>query len=246
MNGLIVLQARLSSTRLPSKVIQLVNNRPMIEWQIKRIKEADIAPIIVATSIDKSDDNLVEILNNLEIETYRGSLENVCDRFKNILRINQPEVIVRLTADCPLVMPKLLRDMYDKFVSSHYEYLSNTIEPTFPDGLDIEIFTTEAFNKMLRLPLNDLDKEHVTPAIYKNPKIFKIKNYENNINLSNLRWTVDYPEDLDFVRKVYGFFKGRETQFGINELLSALKDGSITDNMLGAEYRNIAYKNSGA
>ena len=243
MNNLIILQARTSSKRLPGKVLLPLNGRPMIEWQLKRISEANIGPIVLATSSNKSDDKLAELVTSLSFEVYRGSQDDVVDRFKNVVISKNPEYFVRLTGDCPLVMPEILSQMNKMYMAKRPDYFSNTLKSTFPDGLDIEFISTKAFLKMTRLELSKQEKEHVTLGIYQRPEKFDLINYESDQNLGNWRWTVDYPEDYAYVQDIYSHFIGRETKFTFEEVLKLVQTRSIKDNMISATFRNIALRN---
>lgn len=243
MNNLIILQARTGSSRLPGKVLMPVNGKPMIEWQIKRIQSANIAPIVLATTTDKSDDKLVKIAESLAIEVFRGSKNDVVQRFEKIVLIKDPDYFIRITGDCPLIMPKLLNDMNEIYKDSPKDYFSNTMKTTFPDGLDVEFVSKHAFKKMLRMQLNNQEREHVTLALYKHPELFTISNYENKIDYGNLRWTVDYPEDLEFVRRIYKHFKGREINFDFQDVVDLLDSGKVPENELSYKFRNVSLQN---
>ena len=210
----------------------------MIYWQIQRILQAEICPIVVATSTETSDDTLVEYLLSNGIEVFRGSLKDVADRFHQALVKYKPSYFVRLTADCPLVMPTLLQEMNKTFQMNDVDYLSNTIHPTYPDGLDIEFVKTEAFERMLTITLSSTQREHVTMGLYQNSHLFKIHRHVNDIDLSANRWTVDYPDDLRFVREIYNFFKGQETIFTMDDIFKAISSGAIKDNSLSPDLRN--------
>ena len=166
IRNLVILQARMSSSRLPGKVLKEVNGMPILYWHIQRIKQAKkVDKIIVATSTDKSDDKLVDFLLKNKIPFYRGSLTNVFSRYLEIAREIQPKVIVRLTADCPLFMPNLLDEMLEKFEYLECDYYSNIDPPSFPDGLDIEIMKTETLVVLSKFDLNIQELEHVTLEI---------------------------------------------------------------------------------
>lgn len=219
-----ILQARMSSTRLPGKVLAEINGQPMIYWQITRIlRSKSIDGIIVATSSERSDDLLAKTLENLGVKVVRGSLQNVFSRFKLAISDPQPDYFLRLTADCPLVMSELIDQMIVVFEKASVDYLSNIVDPTFPDGLDVEIISTPAFLSIEESSLSKYELEHVTPAIYQNPEIFKVQNFKSNVDLRNRRWTVDTEEDLKFVRKVFHQFKGRESNFTLSEMLEVEK-----------------------
>ena len=242
LKGLIILQARTGSTRLPNKVLLPLNNKPMIQWQIDRILSSEIAPLAVATTSDSSDDILVDFLNSLGIEAFRGSIKNVFERYSDVLRIKQPDYFIRLTADCPLFMPDLLRKMFYEFLKGEYDYYSNTVETSFPDGLDIEIIRTEAFFRLTSLDLTEQQKEHVTLGIYQHLDNFKIGNFKSQSDLSNMRWTVDYLEDFQFVSNIYEKLKGRELTFNTQDVLDLLESGEVANNSISPKFRNIALK----
>jgi spore coat polysaccharide biosynthesis protein SpsF (cytidylyltransferase family) len=151
--NLVILQARMSSNRLPGKVLATVNGKPMIHWQLKRIKMARcVNQIVVATSTDPSDDVLVQTLQENEYLVERGSLDNVLERFLGVIKkFGEYENIIRLTGDCPLVMPEILEEMIFEFENCNLDYFSNALEPSFPDGLDIEIMKSTALERLARM-----------------------------------------------------------------------------------------------
>ncbi len=240
--NLAILQARMSSTRLPGKVLADINGRPMIYWQIMRIKEAKrIDELVVVTSIDQSDDVLTEYLLQNGVLVERGPIENVLERFLQALdRFRDYENIVRLTGDCPLVMPNLIDEMVTKFDNSDLDYLSNALEPTFPDGLDIEIVKRSALIRLSDYPLSVAESEHVTLGLRNRIKDFTIENFSQVRDLSSLRWTVDYEGDLEFVRRVYDEFKGHELTFNYQDLLDLLTGNPELVNEISGNLRNVA------
>jgi spore coat polysaccharide biosynthesis protein SpsF len=234
-----ILQARTSSKRLPNKVLEDINGVPMILRQIDRIVRAKrIRKLIVATSNDSSDDALVEILEKNGVEYSRGSLENVFLRFLAVINSQDSNCFVRLTGDCPLVMPTIIDDILELFNSEMNDYMSNTIEPSFPDGLDVEVFTKTAFLDLEKLGLNKEECEHVTLAFHHHKEKFRLANFRGNPDRSNMRWTVDHPQDLDFVRSVYGHFKGRESIFDYQEVLEFLRSNPEVVSGISASRRN--------
>lgn len=234
-----ILQARMSSSRLPGKVLREINGKPMIYWQLKRIHQAkNLDKVIVATSIDTTDDPLVDFLKSEEILYVRGSLNNVKERFDQAITQFPSDSFVRLTGDCPLVMPNLIDELIDAFHLANVDYLSNTIKPTYPDGLDIEVVKSEAFEKLNKTALSKAEMEHVTYGLYSRSGQFKTQNYLNSEDLSNLRWTVDYQEDLDFIRVIFSHFKGREDSFYFNELMEYLSAHTELKSKIDANRRN--------
>ena len=219
MKILAVLQARTSSTRLPGKVMKEINGKPMIYWQIQRIlKSTKISDLIVATSTEESDDLLVDFLVNMNIAFYRGSLSNVLSRYEEISVNLNPTAIVRLTADCPLVMPKVLDAVVTEFLKTQFDYVSNTLVRTFADGLDVEVFSIQALSKLRRFALSKPEEEHVTLGMYSRPKDFTLWNVRNDREEGHLRWTVDDQSDFDMVQRVYAHFKGKELSFDLDDL----------------------------
>jgi spore coat polysaccharide biosynthesis protein SpsF len=246
MNSLVILQARMNSSRLPGKVMLELNGHPMIYWQIQRILQSElIENLVVATSIDSSDDVLVDFLNEQDVAVFRGSLNDVHSRYLAIVNLN-PSVntLVRLTADCPLVMPDLLSEMLRQFNDSNFDYLTNCINPTYPDGLDIEIFSRDSFLRMSLGNLSNQEKEHVTLRFRLRPQDFLMGETRHSTDLSIMRWTVDYKEDFEFVRGVFGNFVGHESTFTLEDVLNLLQSHPELNTQLPGTLRNIALQES--
>lgn len=223
-NNLVVLQARMSSNRLPGKVLMEVNGKPMIYWQIQRILQSkEISKLVVATSDCPTDDVLIKYLESINCDIVRGSLDDVLARFIKVENIYNPDSIIRLTGDCPLVMPELIDSMIKKFYKVKVEYLSNIIELTYPDGLDIEIIKAGTLSKLTAMNLLNNEREHVTLGIINRLDQFSSFNVANLSDLSSYRWTVDTEDDLVFVRGVFKAFTSRETEFNFEELVHYFK-----------------------
>lgn len=218
---LAVLQARMSSRRLPGKVLADVAGKEMILRQLDRVKRARyIDKLVVATSTDETDDPLVEVLIRENITVFRGSLENVASRFMALVRLNDPLHVVRLTADCPLADPDVIDFVIESHLRSDFSYSSNTLMRTFPHGLDAEVFRASAFERLYSLPLSYEEREHVTLGFHASANGFTLQNVRQEFDWSDFRWTVDYQEDLDFVRSVYEKFRLRGFDFTSEELVS--------------------------
>ena len=201
-----------------------INGYPMIYWQIHRILTSrTVDELVVATSSDASDDELTNYLRENSINVHRGSLDNVLSRFTEVSRNYPHDALIRFTGDCPLVMPELIDQMVPQFYELDIDYLSNTLEPTFPDGLDIEIVKEGVLDQLALLNLNQKELEHVTYGVYTRPKLFKSANFSNVIDCSAQRWTVDYQQDLDFARRVFLEVQGRETDFTYHEVNEFLR-----------------------
>ena len=236
-----ILQARMNSSRFPGKVLADLNGLPMIVRQIQRVKlSKEISNLIVAISEDPSDDELAEELLGFNCEIYRGSQRDVFSRFYDIVKMVSSSSFIRLTADCPLVMPSIIDEVVRSFKGWSFDYMSNTIMPTFPDGLDVEIFTRSAFFRLAETMLSDEEREHVTLGFQNKPNLFKIKNFEGKSDNSDLRWTVDYLEDLEFVRKIYSEFRGSEATFELTDVLDFLDSNPSLESGISASRRNEA------
>lgn len=211
---LAILQARVSSRRLPGKVLADLSGKPMILQQIARVKGSQlIERLVVATSTDSSDDALCDLLKSEGVKVYRGSLENVVRRFAIVIRTERPLNIVRLTADCPLTDWELIDFVISSHLASSDDYTSNTMMRSYPKGLDVEIFRVEAFQRLCQLPLSGEEKEHVTVGFHNKSEVFSLGSVSQAKDESHFRWTVDYPEDLLFVRRVYDFFSSSGVNF---------------------------------
>jgi len=229
---LAILQARCSSKRLPRKVLSSVNGKPIILWQLERILQSnEISRVIVATSDDASDDELVDLLDDQGFEVSRGNLDNVLERFIRVINEQGIDSFVRLTADCPLFMPAIADKLISKFHELQVDYLSNTITPTFPDGCDVEVVKSEKLFQLFGSQPSEAEQEHVTLGLYKRNKFAVCVNIENDQNESNYRWTLDTHEDLDFVRAVYEHMVGRESTFGYSDVMDLIRVGAVRENL---------------
>lgn len=199
-----MIQARVGSNRFPKKVLAKIENKPMIWHVINRVKKVKgITEIILITTFRKDDKNLLKIAKESGIHSFSGDIKNVLNRHYQCALKYNADVIIRITGDCPLMDFKILEKMLNFYMRYDYDYLTNVYPPTFPDGLDVEIFSFKTLEKMVRKAKLPSEKEHVTSYIRNHPKEFKIFNYENESDLSRFRWTVDERQDLVFVRTIY-------------------------------------------
>lgn len=201
-----IVQARMNSTRLPNKVMKSILGVPMIELLLARLSQSKkIDQIILATSSDPCNNPLVEHVQKLGFENVRGSENDVLERFLLAARRFKADVIVRITGDCPLVDARLVDEMIEKFNLNQVDYLSNVAPATFPDGLDVEVFTLNALERAGQESNVAFDHEHVTPYLRK-PGQFKTGVFQHSTDLSHLRWTVDEPADFEVVHQVFKHF----------------------------------------
>lgn len=219
-----LLQARVSSSRLPGKVLEPILGEPMLFRQIERLGRCRrIARLVVTTSTDASDDVVVNECERRNIAVHRGNLSDVLGRFACAARQFSPDAIVRLSGDCPLVDWQLIDEAIDIFEAGRYDYLTNADPPTFPDGLDVEIVSTEALLETAAVAQLPSEREHVTLFIRNHPERFRIGRMVRDPDLSALRWTVDNPEDLDLVRRIYEALYPANAAFTTADILELLK-----------------------
>jgi spore coat polysaccharide biosynthesis protein SpsF len=203
---LAILQARMSSTRLPGKVMAMVAGAPMIGRQIERVRRAErIDRVVLATSRDPSDDPLADYVAAQGVEAYRGSLDDVLARFVGALAAFGPaEHVVRLTGDCPLADPSVIDATVALHLARGTDYAANTpAHRTFPKGLDVEVVRAACLERAGREAQAPYEREHVTPYFYRHPELFTQAFLSQDAQEGEARWTVDRPDDLDWVRAVY-------------------------------------------
>ncbi len=218
-----VLQARLGSTRLPGKTLADVAGKPMLERVVERIRACPaVAGVVIATTVEKRDDPLAELALQWGIPVFRGSESDVLDRFYQTARRFGIRHILRVTPDCPLIDPSVVGEVLEAYRSGHYDYVSNTQGRRYPDGLDAEVFSFRALEtawKEARLPS---EREHVT-AYIRNSGLFRIGNLDAPHDFSGMVWSVDRPEDLEFVRTVYARLEKSGTLFGWEQVLQLVR-----------------------
>ena len=175
---LAILQARTSSTRLPGKVLKPILGKPMLERQLDRLARVrQIDKLVVATSEGPDDNALAELCDRIGFKCFRGSLNDVLDRFYQTAKIYNARNIIRLTGDCPVADPQIIDEIISHYLSGNFDYVSNTIEPTYPDGLDAEVFRYECLEQAWHKAKLPSQREHVTPFIWQQPDRFKLENH---------------------------------------------------------------------
>jgi len=206
VNIIALVQARTGSTRLPNKVLKHIGKRPLIELLLERLSQAKLlTSIVIATSTDPRNQALADLVGGLGYACEQGSENNVLERFVQAGRRHHADVIVRITGDCPLVDPGLVDECIRGFLDTGVDYYTNTLPPTFPDGLDVEVVRHASLEQALKESTEPTDLEHVTPYIRNSGK-FKIGNMAHTTDLSGLRWTVDEQSDLNVIRNVFAHF----------------------------------------
>ena len=222
MDVAIISQARIGSTRLPGKVLLNINDKSLLEYHIERLKWSFL-PVIIATTVSKRDDSIIKICQDTETMFFRGDEDNVLCRYYKCAVKNKIDIIIRVTSDCPLADGSLIKNGIELFKKHRVDYLSNTVNRTFPRGFDFEIFTFKALEEAYANADTMPEKEHVTPYIWKtHPDKFKILDFKNDIDKSKYRITVDMKEDFALMKKlIEDFDAGKKTYKEIIELLDS-------------------------
>ena len=199
MNTAIVVQARMGSSRLPGKVLKDIAGRPMLSYQIERLRRVKRAErIVVATTDQPADDAVERFCQKEKIACVRGSEHDVLARYHLAIERFPADVVVRITADCPLIDPAIV----DEAIAAYEpDYVSNMLETTYPYGMAVEVFSAQALREAHREAKDPAEREHVTPFIYRHPERYRLRSLTMAPNLSHHRWTVDTPEDLAAFRK---------------------------------------------
>ena len=199
-----IVQARLGSKRFPKKVLKKIGDYSVIELLLNRLSKSKlINKIIVATTTNDEDKELVNYTRKLGYNVYAGSVNDVLDRYYQIAVIEKSDIIVRITGDCPFIDSNLVDNVIENLVNSNSNYSSNTQPPTFPDGLDVEVFTFDSLKNAWMNANSNYDREHVTPYFYNNENIFKCIILKNAIDFSNIRLTIDENVDLIVMQRLF-------------------------------------------
>jgi spore coat polysaccharide biosynthesis protein SpsF len=246
MTILAILQARMTSTRLPNKVLAPILGQPMLARQIERLRRAaTLDKLVVATSDDASDDPLAAMCEDIGVPIYRGSLNDVLARFKGACEaFGSANHIVRLTGDCPLADPAVIDSVVRHHLASGADYTSNALQPTWPDGLDVEVLRMEILQRAAQEAHLPSEREHVTSYICKNPEFFYIEHFKSERDLSHLRWTVDESADLTFVSEVYAALYPKNPVFDTADILALIEQNPELAKLNDHFLRNEGYAKS--
>lgn len=221
---LAVLQARVSSSRLPGKVLRPILGRPMLLHQIDRVKRArSLDALVVATSTDPSDDAIETLCASAGLACFRGSLHDVLDRYYRAALAFKARHVVRLTGDCPVIDPGLIDRVVEFYLAGNFDHAGNGVEPRFPDGLDVEALRFETLEYAWTHASLPSHREHVTLFVHQQPDRFRVGSYRNDIDLSHLRWTVDEPEDFELIERIYAALYPGNPAFTTADILDLLE-----------------------
>ncbi|UQD57699.1 glycosyltransferase family protein [Flavobacterium sp. K5-23] len=226
-----IIQARRGSTRLPDKVFLELAGKPLLEHVVLRLKVSSLLDeIIIATTVSANDDFVELWANNNNIKFFRGSEENVLERYYQAAKEYNVDIIVRITADDPFKDVRLIDEAVNLLIENNLDFVCNNSPVSFPEGLDVEVMTFEALEKSYKNAVSDFDKEHVTQYIHKNKNNFNVCNIQNDKDLSSYRWTLDTFEDYEFAKKIYSelYKEGevflREEMFNILEEIPSIME----------------------
>jgi len=242
-----IIQARMAASRLPGKVLKPLGHLPVLGWMVVRARRAElIDEVVVATTVDNSDDPVAEYCREQGVAFTRGSMQDVLDRYYQAARQHRADVIVRLTADCPFIDPEMLDDNLRAFLSAYpkLDFAANRLPPpytrTTPIGLDAEYCWFDGLETVWREADQKHQREHVMPFFYEHPERFNIRHLTIEPSFGHLRWTVDTPEDLTMLRRIVEYFPGRD-DFYWREVLEVVEAhpelGEINADIRHKDYR---------
>ncbi|WP_394828233.1 cytidylyltransferase domain-containing protein [Pendulispora albinea] len=228
MRTLVVVQARVSSTRLPGKVLRPLAGRPMLIRQLERIDSAQaVFDLVVATTTDPADDPIVETTRRAGFDVFRGHPTDLLDRHYRLAREKNADVVVKIPSDCPLIDPAAIDRVIGTFLhASGVDYASNLHPPSWPDGNDVEVMTMDALAIAHERAVRDFEREHTTPFLWDHPERFMLLNvaWETGMDYSRShRFTVDYEEDYAFVARVYDELQTSQAPFTLDAILALLE-----------------------
>lgn len=221
-----IIQARMGATRLPNKTMMEIEGKPMLWHIVRRVKHAKtVNGIVIATTENENDDAIENLAADCMVGIFRGSENDVLDRFYRAAQKSGATAIVRITADDPFKDPEVIDKAVKAFIENKADYASNTIEPTYPEGIDVEVFSFAALERAWKEAKRPSEREHVTPYIWNNPSKFRLLSIRNELgDLSKMRWTVDDQNDMRFAREVYRSLYRKKPAFLMSDILKLLKE----------------------
>ena len=223
MTAMAIVQARMTSTRLPGKVLLPLGGETMLSRLIYRLRRAEACDaIVVATTDNSTDDPVAALCARLDVPCTRGSEHDVLGRYVAAAAQHDAERLVRVTADCPLLDPAIVDQLVEEHASSGCDYVSNMLPPTWPYGMAVEVFSHAALISAHECATKASDREHVTPYIYGHPERFELRNVRNPTDLSGHRWTVDTPADYELVSRLFDAVYPGNPNFTLADLLATI------------------------
>lgn len=227
MKTVVIAQARMTSTRLPGKVLKTVLDKPLLAYFIERLQGVSLAnQIVIATTINATDEPIADVCRSLSTAFTRGSEEDVLSRYYDTAVVTGADIVVRVTSDCPLIDPAVVDEMigYFKKHSTRFDYVSNSLASTYPRGMDVEVFSFRALREAYVEATLKSEREHVTPFFYTHPERFPIGKIRSPRDLSQHRWTVDTPEDFELVKRIIESLYPLKPDFNLADILETLAE----------------------
>ena len=223
MTTLIIVQARMTSTRLPGKVLLPLAGEPMLTRLVERLRRVQRADgIVIATTTNATDDPIAALCSQLGVPCHRGSEHDVLSRYADAARLHGADVVVRITSDCPLIDPSLIDQVIAVHEEGDSDYVSNMLPPTWPYGMAVEVFSAAALAQAHAEATQAAEREHVTPFIYWHPERYRLRNVASPVDLSQHRWTVDTPEDYALVGRLFDHLMPTHPHFTQADVLALL------------------------
>jgi len=227
MNTAIIIQARMTSTRLPGKILKTVLGKPLLEYQIERLRRVQYADsIIIATTLNETDQPIIDFCNAMDIPFFRGSEEDVLSRYFYAAEKYKADTVVRITSDCPLIDPGVIDKVVQCFTGNYpqFDYVSNTQTRSYPRGMDTEVFSARILKEIFYEAKDQSDREHVTGFIYRNTNKYRSANVSHLENYSAYRLTVDTAEDFELIRRIIECLYPVNPLFALEDIIKLLKD----------------------
>jgi len=223
MTTLIIVQARMTSTRLPGKVLLPLAGEPMLTRLVERLRRVQRADgIVIATTTNATDDPIAALCSQLGMLCHRGSEHDVLSRYADAARLHGADTVVRITSDCPLIDPALIDQVIAVYEEGESDYVSNMLPPTWPYGMAVEVFSAAALAQAHAEATQAAEREHVTPFIYWHPERYRLRNVASPVDLSQHRWTVDTPEDYALVGRLFDHLVPTHPHFTQADVLALL------------------------
>ncbi len=229
MRTAIIVQARMTSTRLPGKVLKEVLGRPLLQYQMERLQRVAFADdVVIATTANGTDQPIIDFCKALDITYYRGSEDDVLERYFEAAESARADLVVRVTSDCPLIDPAVIDRVLKVYARAGgaVDYVSNTLTRTYPRGMDCEVFPFRVLEQAHRQATEPVEREHVTPYVYRHPDKFRMMNVICDEDLSGHRWTVDTAEDFELISRMIEYLYPRKSEFSFQDCLDALSDNA--------------------
>lgn len=246
MSGVMALiQARTGARRLANKVLLDLCGKTVLEHVVSRVRRAKtVDEAVVVTTVRKEDLKIVELMSGQGIRVLCGSEDDVLDRYYQAARLLNAQHVVRITADCPVMDPQVIDRVVECYFKNKADYCSNALTQTFPDGLDVEVFSFEALAKAWKNAKLTSQREHVTPYIRNNKRLFKVVSMDHPSNLGAHRWTLDEQKDYMFLKKIFDGLYSQNPNFGMQDVLKFLEKNPKLTQINGRITRNEGYARS--